>query len=235
MSEYGTISRQWTSDLKTHGLNMGEYMDFGLLYLLTQRFYLICYRYILHLCSNILCWKYPNIVENKVPTRKNSSDERQARNQQNCEQLLKKAQSEIDILRSEKQVLESEKQDALSRDQNHTRVQQQLEDLLKKAQSEIDRLHAEKQVLESEKQDALNRLSTLMSSKLRDNNPNIADLSDKFRPTKIGEQFTELYDNEWTDAFSVLEQQYTEKQGITFLLDIIMEAYVFCEQELTAS
>ncbi|XP_052239835.1 uncharacterized protein LOC127850675 isoform X3 [Dreissena polymorpha] len=215
MSEYGTISRQWTSDLKTHGLNMGEYMDFGLLYLLTQRFYLICYRYILHLCSNILCWKYPNIVENKVPTRKNSSDERQARNQQNCEQLLKKAQSEIDILRSEKQVLESEKQDALSRDQNHTRVQQQLEDLLKKAQSEIDRLHAEKQVLESEKQDALN--------------------SDKFRPTKIGEQFTELYDNEWTDAFSVLEQQYTEKQGITFLLDIIMEAYVFCEQELTAS
>ncbi|KAH3737819.1 hypothetical protein DPMN_044414 [Dreissena polymorpha] len=109
------------------------------------------------------------------------------------------------------------------------------EQLLKNAKLEIKRLRQEKQLLETEKQDALTRLSQLMSSKLRDNNPNIADLSDTFRPTKIAELLTELYDNEWTDAFSVLDQQYTEKQGITFLLDIIMEAYVFCEKELTES
>ncbi|XP_052238497.1 uncharacterized protein LOC127849786 [Dreissena polymorpha] len=90
------------------------------------------------------------------------------------------------------------------------------------------------------------RLSNLLSSRLRDNNPNIADLSDKFRQTRIAELLTELFDNEWTDDLSALEQQYTEKQGVTFLLDIIMaltrnqhwctlEAYAFCKKELTES
>ncbi|KAH3737745.1 hypothetical protein DPMN_044339 [Dreissena polymorpha] len=57
-------------------------------------------------------------------------------------------------------------------------------------------------------------LSNLLSSRLRDNNPNIADLSDKFRQTRIAELLTELFDNEWTDDLSALEQQYTEKQGL---------------------
>lgn len=36
-------------------------------------------------------------------------------------------------------------------------------------------------------------------------NPNIADLSDKHRPIKIGEFFSELYDNEWAGAFGVIK------------------------------
>jgi len=43
-----------------------------------------------------------------------------------------------------------------------------------------------------------------MGQKLTDNNPNVADLSDLNRPTKLGERYTELYDNQWTDAFDVL-------------------------------
>lgn len=62
----------------------------------------------------------------------------------------------------------------------------------------------------------------MMSVKLRDNNPNIADLSDQFRPTKLGEQFSELYDNEWTDAFDALQSCVGERHAISFLLDIVM-------------
>ena len=49
------------------------------------------------------------------------------------------------------------------------------------------------------------RLSKLAGAKLTDNNPAIADLSDPNRPTKLGEQYNELYDNQWTDAFDSLK------------------------------
>ncbi|XP_052241276.1 uncharacterized protein LOC127851508 isoform X2 [Dreissena polymorpha] len=89
------------------------------------------------------------------------------------------------------------------------------------------------QKLNEEKQEALRRLSAMMSIKLRDNNPNIADLSDQFRPTKLGEQFSELYDNEWTDAFDVLQNKFEERHAISVLLDIAMDTYWFCEKELS--
>jgi hypothetical protein len=67
------------------------------------------------------------------------------------------------------------------------------------------------------------RLSTLASSRLRDNNPNITDLSDQNRPTKIAEKMAELYDNQWTDAFDALEQtDKNEKEIITMLLESLM-------------
>jgi len=47
----------------------------------------------------------------------------------------------------------------------------------------------------------------MFSAKLTDNNPNIADLSDLNRPTKLAEQLSELYDNTWTDLFENLTEQ----------------------------
>lgn len=64
------------------------------------------------------------------------------------------------------------------------------------------------------------RLSKLMSSKLQDDNPNIADLSDKNRPTKLAERYTELYDNQWTDAFQQVTS-YNEQEIITNLREIL--------------
>lgn len=58
--------------------------------------------------------------------------------------------------------------------------------------------------------------------KLRDNNPNIVDLNDQCRPTKLAEMFSELYDNEWTNAYSVIANEFTEEQSIVILLDIVM-------------
>lgn len=54
-------------------------------------------------------------------------------------------------------------------------------------------------------------------------NPNIADLSDENRPTKLSEKYSELYDNEWTDAYEEVEPDYgTEEQTIHHLYDTLL-------------
>lgn len=59
---------------------------------------------------------------------------------------------------------------------------------------------------------------------MTNNNPNIADLSDPYRPTKLGEMYSELYDNAWTDAFEVLDKiikSDKEQTSIQLLLEIL--------------
>lgn len=64
-------------------------------------------------------------------------------------------------------------------------------------------------------------MSTIAGSRLRDGNPSITDLSDDNRPIAIAEKFSELYDNEWTDAFENLKDSRTEEDIIQLLLDIL--------------
>lgn len=66
-------------------------------------------------------------------------------------------------------------------------------------------------------------MSRLASDRLTDDNPNIADLSDLKRPTKLAEEFSELYDNEWTDAYESLDDMTGkgEEEKIGFLLQIL--------------
>ncbi|XP_011427077.3 uncharacterized protein [Magallana gigas] len=82
------------------------------------------------------------------------------------------------------------------------------------------------------------RLSKFASQQLTAGNPNIADLSDKHRPTKIGEFYSELYDNEWSEAFEVIkplvypnatEDPDTEyfEEVLRILKTILMAAYEF--------
>ncbi|XP_053399109.1 uncharacterized protein LOC123558279 [Mercenaria mercenaria] len=97
---------------------------------------------------------------------------------------------------------------------------------------EKEKLKKEKGTIEDEKQDALRRLSEVISVRLRDNNPNIVDLNDQCRPTKLAEMFSELYDNEWTSAFAVLEGPVGDKSAIKILLDTVMQAYEFCEEKV---
>lgn len=49
------------------------------------------------------------------------------------------------------------------------------------------------------------RISEIAGARLKSNNPAIADLSDQNRPSKLAEKFSELYDNEWTDATEELK------------------------------
>ncbi|XP_061183570.1 uncharacterized protein LOC133191854 [Saccostrea echinata] len=77
-----------------------------------------------------------------------------------------------------------------------------------------------------EKEKALTRLSAVAGDKLRVNNPGIADLSDENRPNKLAEKFSELYDNEWTELYEVLEESgQTEEDIIGNLLQILQETY----------
>ncbi|XP_052226188.1 early endosome antigen 1-like isoform X3 [Dreissena polymorpha] len=84
----------------------------------------------------------------------------------------------------------------------------------------------------TELEDTKTRLSKFMGQQLTDNNPNITDLSDKNRPTKLSERFSELYDNEWTDAFEVLGSIYNdERTTIITLITILKDADKYCKEE----
>ena len=73
----------------------------------------------------------------------------------------------------------------------------------------------------------VSRLSGVLSSRLTDNNPNIANMSDEYRPTKLAEMYNELYDNEWTTAYTAMENVLGDFQLVSFLLDMLMVTYVF--------
>ena len=49
------------------------------------------------------------------------------------------------------------------------------------------------------------RLSRFASQQLTEGNPNIADLSDIHRPTRLGEMYSQLFDDEWSEAFEALK------------------------------
>lgn len=63
----------------------------------------------------------------------------------------------------------------------------------------------------------------MASDRLTDNNPQITDLSDPNRPILLAEKFSELYCNEWSDAFETLtkEEHFDENVAINTLLTIV--------------
>ncbi|XP_053389830.1 uncharacterized protein LOC128552789 isoform X2 [Mercenaria mercenaria] len=84
--------------------------------------------------------------------------------------------------------------------------------------------------LKEEKDQLLLRLSKLAGDKHVDNNTAITDLSDPNRPTKLGEFYSEIYDNEWTDAFEALVSgDYDEITAIETLRLTLLNVIQFCE------
>ena len=69
------------------------------------------------------------------------------------------------------------------------------------------------------------RYSKLAGESLSMGNVNVTDLSDTNRPTKLAEQFSELYDNDWTDAFE--ELTHLEEEGRIRLLIKILQVCTF--------
>lgn len=51
------------------------------------------------------------------------------------------------------------------------------------------------------------RLSQLAGVQMTENNPNVTDLSDINRPINLGEDFSEIYDNEYTDVLVYLKRK----------------------------
>ena len=53
-------------------------------------------------------------------------------------------------------------------------------------------------------------------------NPDLTNLSDPYRPTKLVESFGQVYDDDWTRAFEDLEQtQFLEREIICCLANLL--------------
>lgn len=66
---------------------------------------------------------------------------------------------------------------------------------------------------------------------MTEGNPDITDLSDPNRPQKLCEQFNNLYDNLWTDAFDHLsrtETEYSERIVCGYLVTIFKVRSTLC-------
>ncbi|XP_060566872.1 uncharacterized protein LOC132725706 [Ruditapes philippinarum] len=140
--------------------------------------------------------------------------------------------------RLEKQLMDLEKltidkdKEIITLKENHY---QQMEEQILKHEYErnaldrnISKQREQNRELREENDTLLTRFSDVASAKLTDGNPNIADLSDKNRPTKLAEQYSELYDNEWTDAFGVLKGGNSEENACRILLHMFCDIYIAC-------
>ncbi|XP_052811945.1 trichohyalin-like isoform X2 [Mya arenaria] len=163
---------------------------------------------------------------NKRDKEKETLTKQLAKVQGENKDILRKKEGEISKLQDEKKDLEKEisqmkkdlekkKASPARRDQTHDEGNEEFRKKLKDAQEEITELR--------------NRLSKVVGAKLSDDNPNITDLSDENRPTKLAEKYSELYDNEWTDAYEDAEVEgLDEGKAIAKLLGILMDVDCYC-------
>ncbi|XP_052078580.1 uncharacterized protein LOC127716432 isoform X2 [Mytilus californianus] len=101
----------------------------------------------------------------------------------------------------------------------------------------LDDLRRQIEKMALEKNGYLNRLSSVAGSMLTENNPNITDLNDPNRATKLAEKWCKIYDDEWTDALEALEKQYLKKkrdkheQFVYHLFSLIKVIYKTCRKK----
>lgn len=184
-------------------------------------------------------------AEKEMNALKDARDEKDKENNlllSSCEQT----KQDLVELQTKFKTLQKEKDDCVLQNKKLLRDGKELE----KKQNEVTRLNEEltkcrtrcKQLegdlhqvqdelteAQRENSELLQRLSQSMSTQITFNNPNVADLSDPNRPAKLAEQYSELYDNEWTDAFQTMKSyQLSENIIVGRLLHILNQAYAFC-------
>ncbi|KAK3582890.1 hypothetical protein CHS0354_009696 [Potamilus streckersoni] len=140
------------------------------------------------------------------------------------EDELKNLQATIDLYVSDIKISERKN---LGLQQDTEKGNKQSEERLKKLQ----RLSMEYSELTKEINNLRTRLSEIAGAKLTHENPSITDLSDPNRPTKLAEKYSEIYDNQWTDAFSTLsklKEGASEEDLTGHLYNILVDGYRFC-------
>lgn len=102
---------------------------------------------------------------------------------------------------------------------------------IEKNQLEVQEKREEIANLKIKLKEQTSRLSEVAGKKFSTGNPDLADLSDPYRPTCLAESFSQLYDDEWTLAFEDLEKaKKPEKDAIGCLAEILQDADKFCEE-----
>lgn len=117
---------------------------------------------------------------------------------------------------------------------------QSYEEKIQKLNKKINNLGSEtanqrNQLEEKEKriEELTTRLSRIASQQLIQGNPNITDLSDGNRPTKLGERFSQVYDDQWSEAFEALKAKgKQEKETVTELSHIVQSIYGFMQKSV---
>ncbi|KAK3594525.1 hypothetical protein CHS0354_030873 [Potamilus streckersoni] len=102
----------------------------------------------------------------------------------------------------------------------------------RKMEEDLQRNREKIKQLEEDRNELLNRISSQAAARMTHDNPNITDLSDQNRPTKISERYSELYDNQWTDAFENLQKNHhlEEATAIEVLLDVLSVSFDECKE-----
>lgn len=173
--------------------------------------------------------------EEKTNTHAELSEEieRLTRKCEDTNAVNDKFKEEMDVLIAEKRSLEETREDQKYKIKSLQRKVSEIEREKQNTQqleAKYKKLHNKLEETNQELEETKLRLSELMGHKLSDKNPNIADLSDQNRPTKLGEMFSALYDDEYTDAFEEIgtgNDKYTCKR----LLDLLMDAKSFCDDK----
>ncbi|XP_045205557.2 uncharacterized protein LOC123557875 [Mercenaria mercenaria] len=139
-----------------------------------------------------------------------------------------KEKKEIEKIRHLEQLIERDAQviDEFQKDNGNL---QSYNDILKKEYKDMKEKFRQ---ISEEKNSLMMRLSKMAGQRLVHGNPAIADLSDPNRPTKLGEIYSEIYDNEWTDALEgLLDAGYEEVEAIMTLRLTLMNVIDFCRRK----
>ncbi|XP_076070950.1 uncharacterized protein LOC143042506 isoform X2 [Mytilus galloprovincialis] len=150
-------------------------------------------------------------------TRLTNENERLKLTENQSKELVEKKEKEIKKMEEAHNVTKAEK----------ASVQSLLDEINSKKKPSTKAPDQKFKDLQEENEKLRDRLSQVAGSKLTDGNPAIADLGDPNRPTQLGEKFSELYDNEWTDAMEELGNAGDEKSNITTLRNIVEKSYDF--------
>ncbi|KAL3879326.1 hypothetical protein ACJMK2_031626, partial [Sinanodonta woodiana] len=115
--------------------------------------------------------------------------------------------------------------------QSKTKWEKHCKKLTKKHTKERDHLQKEITSLTVEKDKLLKRLNTIEQDTRTHGNVN-ANLSDAESRTKLNASYSELYDNEWTEAFDELttDNKITDKDAIMILLKVLMTSFQNCRE-----
>lgn len=170
-------------------------------------------------------------IKQDFQNEKSKAEEIYADEKMRLKQRTNDQEKEISKLRDFKDKVQSQEQNFDRKRSTDSEFQQNIEtndDLKRQLNDAREDLSNVKAELEETK----TRLSRVMGSKLTDNNPNIADLSDKNRATKIAEKYQELYDNEWTDAFQIVKNILRDEQKVvSTLLEILLQTMDYCQNK----
>lgn len=118
-----------------------------------------------------------------------------------------------------------------SRTGNNSEASREMEEKCPTLEEKLEKYETENEKLKNEKQTLLSRLSQLAGVQMTENNPNVTDLSDINRPINLGEDFSEIYDNEYTDVLVHLKKKPDDVKNIQDkLLKTAKICHNFCEE-----